>query len=136
VRELASHFLARFARLRTGAPLTGIAADAMDALSAWRWPGNVRELEHAIERAVVLAEGPEILEEDLPETVRNRPISPPAVELPDGSLSLDRAKRALEDRIIRAALDRTAGNRTRAAELLGISYRALLYKIKEYGIDA
>jgi two-component system response regulator AtoC len=96
----------------------------------------VRELEHAIERAVVLAEGPDVLEEDLPETVRNRPEPSSPVELPEESLSLDRAKRAVEDRIIRAALARTGGNRTRAAELLGISYRALLYKIKEYGIDA
>ena len=136
VEDLARHFLARFSRLRAGTPLTGISAEAMDALKAWRWPGNVRELEHAIERAVVLAEGPNVLEEDLPETVRNRPAPAAAAELPEESLSLDRAKRALEERIIRAALVKTGGNRTRAAELLGISYRALLYKIKEYGTDA
>jgi two-component system response regulator AtoC len=136
VEALARHFLARFSRLRSGAPLSGIAAEAMDALKAWRWPGNVRELEHVIERAVVLAEGPDVLEEDLPDTVRNRPAPSLPVELAEGSLSLDRAKRALEGQIIRVALGRTGGNRTRAAELLGISYRALLYKIKEYGIDA
>jgi two-component system response regulator AtoC len=136
VEDLARHFLARFARLRSGTPLTGIAPDAMEALKAWRWPGNVRELEHAIERAVVLAEGPDVLEEDLPDIVRNRSGATAPVELPDGNLALDRAKRLVEDRLIRAALAKTGGNRTRAAELLAISYRALLYKIKEYGIDA
>ena len=49
---------------------------------------------------------------------------------------MKRAFRALEEQLIRAALDRTRGNRTRAAELLDLSYRALLYKIKEYGIEA
>ena len=137
VEDLARHFLVRFAKLRAGAPLTGISPEALDALVAWRWPGNVRELEHVVERAVVLAEGPDILEEDLPDTVRNPPTSGTAsADLPEGSLALAPAKRALEDRLVRAALERTGGNRTRAAELLGLSYRALLYKIKEHGIDA
>ena len=61
-----------------------------------------------------------------------RPLPPDA---PADDLSLKRAMRALEERYIRAALRRTRGNRTRAAELLEISHRALLYKIKEYGID-
>jgi two-component system response regulator AtoC len=52
----------------------------------------------------------------------------------DAALSVKRATRELEERLIRAALERTGGNRTRAAELLELSYRALLYKIKDYGI--
>jgi DNA-binding NtrC family response regulator len=64
---------------------------------------------------------------------RARPGPPPA-EAGEGSLSVKRATRALEERLIRAALERTGGNRTRAAELLELSYGALLYKIKEYGV--
>jgi two-component system response regulator AtoC len=131
---LARHFLDRFGRARGAGPLRGFAPEALEALSAYRWPGNVRELEHAIERAAILAEGPELGEEDLPEAVRSPPPGP--VRAPDGQdLSVKRQGRALEEALIRRALERTGGNRTRAAELLELSYRALLYKIKEYGID-
>jgi len=98
----------------------------------------VRELQHAMERAVVLAEGPLVREADLPETVL-APAAPgrgAAGELaPGADLSIKRATCALEERLIREALERTGGNRTRAAELLDLSYRALLYKIKDYGVE-
>ncbi len=134
---LARHFLSRYARLRPDAPIEGIAEEALAAIRSYRWPGNVRELEHAIERAAVLCDGPVIREEDLPEPVRGgSPPAPPAAVLPEGTLSIKRATRAVEEQLIRRALEQTNGNRTRAAELLDLSYRALLYKIKEYGIDA
>ena len=60
--------------------------------------------------------------------------APTSVKVGDGTLSIKRATRALEAELVRAALERTGGNRTRAAELLELSYRALLYKIKEYGV--
>ena len=131
---LAAHFLARHARLRPELAGMSLSAEAGEALLAHRWPGNVRELEHAVERAVVLADGPVIREEDLPDTVRAPPAAPPASRV-HGTLSVKRETRALEEQLIRAALQRTGGNRTRAAELLELSYRALLYKIKEYGIS-
>jgi two-component system response regulator AtoC len=133
---LARHFLGKYARLRADAPVTAIGEGALQALSAYRWPGNVRELEHAIERAVVLAEGAEIREEDLPEKLREPPArrAPLPPGLPGDTLSLKRALPAVEQELIRRALARTGGNRTRAAELLEISYRALLYKLKEYGL--
>jgi two-component system, NtrC family, response regulator AtoC len=134
---LARHFLARYARLRPGAPMEGISDEALAALRAWRWPGNVRELEHAIERGVVLCDGPVLREDDLPDVVRAGPVAPAErVAAPEGTLSIKRATRAVEEELIRRALQRTNGNRTRASELLDLSYRALLYKIKEYGIDA
>jgi two-component system, NtrC family, response regulator AtoC len=133
IPALAAHFLARYARLRPELPALALAPDALDALAGHRWPGNVRELQHAMERAVVLAEGPVLREEDLPETVR-APGPRPAVAVPEGSLSVKRAVRSVEAQLIRAALERTGGNRTRAAELLDLSYRALLYKIKDYGV--
>jgi two-component system response regulator AtoC len=132
VAALAAHFLARYARLRPELAGLAFTEGALEALGAHRWPGNVRELEHAVERAVVLADGPEIGEGDLPDTVRAP--APAAAPPGDGDLSLRRGTRGLEERLIRAALERTGGNRTRAAELLEISYRALLYKIKEYGL--
>jgi two-component system, NtrC family, response regulator AtoC len=135
IPALAEHFLARFALLRPELAKLSLSQDARDALAAHRWPGNVRELEHVMERAVVLAEGPVIRAEDLPEAVREPPRVPGAPPPADGSLSIKRGTRALEETLIRAALERTSGNRTRAAELLELSYRALLYKIKDYGIE-
>ena len=134
VPALVEHFLAKHRRLRPEAPLRGVSPEALEVLLAHRWPGNVRELEHAIERAVVLADGPMIQETDLPDDVRAGP-GPAPVARTSADLSVKRAFRALEQQLIRDALDRTGGNRTRAAELLDLSYRALLYKIKEYGID-
>jgi len=134
VPALVEHFLAKYRRLRPEAPLTGVSPQALEVLRSHRWPGNVRELEHAVERAVVLADGPLVQEDDLPDEVRAAPA--PAALAPGRDLSVKRAFRSLEEQFIRAALDRTGGNRTRAAELLDLSYRALLYKIKEYGIEA
>ena len=138
IAPLARHFLARFAPLRPELPALELAPEALEALLAHRWPGNVRELQHAMERAVVLAEGPLVREADLPDTVR-APAAPArgaAADLaPGADLSVKRATRALEERLIREALERTGGNRTRAAELLDLSYRALLYKIKDYGVE-
>jgi two-component system, NtrC family, response regulator AtoC len=137
VAALAEHFLARFAKLRPELPGLSLSQDARDALAAHRWPGNVRELEHVMERAAVLAEGPVIRADDLPEAVREPPRGPgaPPPPAPGASLSIKRGTRALEESLIRAALERTGGNRTRASELLELSYRALLYKIKDYGIE-
>jgi two-component system response regulator AtoC len=139
VPVLAAHFLARHAKLRPDLTRLALSPEAREALVAHRWPGNVRELEHALERAVVLAEGPELREEDLPETVRGGAArAPDAAGVAPASigedLSVKRATRALEERLIRVALERTGGNRTRAAELLDLSYRALLYKIRDYGL--
>jgi two-component system response regulator AtoC len=107
-------------------------------LTSYDWPGNVRELENTIERAIVLAEGPEIDVASLPDRLRAADAETPAAPAPvdDGDLSIKRASRRSEESLIRRALERTKGNRTRAAEFLEISHRALLYKIREYGIIA
>ena len=135
VPSLVEHFLVKHQRLRPESPLRGISPGALEMLRSHRWPGNVRELEHVVERAVVLADGPSIEEADLPDDVRAPPVPAARTLLPGADLSVKRAFRALEEQLIRDALDRTQGNRTRASELLELSYRALLYKIKEYGID-
>jgi DNA-binding NtrC family response regulator len=77
LEPLARHFLARFAPLRPEVRGLDFAPEALERLKAHRWPGNVRELMHAVERAVVLADGPVIGEEDLPEAVRAGATTPP-----------------------------------------------------------
>ncbi|PZR11403.1 MAG: hypothetical protein DI536_17395 [Archangium gephyra] len=138
---LARAFLERFNRQFNRSPaLEGFTPDAEALIRAYAWPGNVRELENAIERAVLLAEGGHIAPENLPEkmwTVRPAP-GAPGLALPSPAsmqFSLKRAIETVEAQFIRAALQQTRGNRTRAAELLEISHRALLYKVKDYGID-
>jgi two-component system response regulator AtoC len=121
-----------------GLAVTGASPEAMRLLVDYDWPGNVRELENSIERAIVLCEGHQIEMDALPERVRRAPAPsavPPAADGEDGDLSIKRASRRSEEALIRRALQKTRGNRTRAAELLEISHRALLYKIKEYGIS-
>ncbi len=135
IEPLARSFLSRFAPLRPEVRGLDFSPEALERLRAHRWPGNVRELMHAVERAVVLADGPVIREEDLPDAVRAPRSAADRDPPPAGDdLSVKRGTRALEERLIREALRQTAGNRTRAAELLDLSYRALLYKIKEYGL--
>jgi two-component system response regulator AtoC len=131
---LAEHFLYQ-ANERLGTAVASIEPEALEALCAWRWPGNVRELENTLERALVLAGGDRLGLEDLPERIRMGGEEPAAEPPPAGDLSLKRAVRQLEEEFIRRALERTGGNRTRAAEILEISPRALLYKLKEYGIS-
>jgi two-component system, NtrC family, response regulator AtoC len=143
ILPLARAFIARFNReLNRQVPVTGFEPEAEEVLVGYAWPGNVRELENAVERGVLLAESGLIQVQNLPERVWTvqKPVHAPAEraapsEGQGDDLSLKRAMRSLEERYIRAALRRTRGNRTRAAELLEISHRALLYKVKEYGID-
>ena len=107
----------------------------MRLLVEYMWPGNVRELENTIERAMVLTTGPRISPDDLPPHIVNpvRPLDVP--ELGDDELSIKKHSAALERRLITRALERTRGNKTRAAELLELSSRALLYKIRDYGLE-
>jgi two-component system response regulator AtoC len=127
---LVDHFLIRFRDL-LGKPVRGIAEDALERLTLYPWPGNARELENVIERAVILADAERVGLRELPDGIRTPKPGDPAAE---GDLSLRRARRALEVQLIERALRATNGNRTHAARRLEISHRALLYKIKEYGI--
>jgi len=119
--------------VRLGTKVAGVSSDAMKILCEYGWPGNVRELENTIERAMVLAEGEILGVGDLPERVRESN-DPVRLQLKSGELSIKRTTRVIEEVLIRRALDKTNGNRTSAAKLLEISHRALLYKIKGYGI--
>ena len=127
---LAENFLQRLAAER-GVPTPRIAAEAMDALLAYDWPGNVRELENALERAVVMARGDEIGVDALPERVVRR--TPPSLvsERPPANPTLETIERAYIAWVLRAE----GGNKTRAAEVLGIDPSTLYRKIARYGLD-
>jgi len=129
IPELALHFLRRYNE-RLGLGVEGIAPAAMRLLTEYAWPGNVRELENVIERALVLTHGPTIETEHLADFVRQGERAGPS---PD-DLSIKRQTDVLERTLIRRALEQTRGNRTRAAQLLELSHRALLYKIREYNL--
>jgi two-component system, NtrC family, response regulator AtoC len=138
IRLLAGHFLDRFATANS-VVIRGFEPAALECLTAYAWPGNVRELANAIERAVVMSANGIILPEDLPDNVRRaheRTAEATEPHKPDGAD--DRPLRELvgayESEVIRAALARNGGNRARTAIALGISRRALLYKLQEYGI--
>ena len=141
VAELARHFLSVHAN-RLGVAVSGITPAAMQILLAHPWPGNVRELENAIERALVLCDRTQLEPGHLPGTVRD-PGSSPRIssnghsvhDANDADLSVKRRIEALERDLIRRALEQTAGNRTRAAQLLDLSHRALLYKIRNYRLE-
>jgi two-component system response regulator AtoC len=130
---LIDHFLARN-NARLGTDIRGLDTEARRLLYEYAWPGNVRELENTIERAMVLCEGEMVTAADLPERVREAR-DPVQMQLASGELSVKKTMRIIEEILIRRALQKTKGNRTRAAEVLEISHRALLYKIKDYQIS-
>jgi len=108
--------------------------ECMQHLADYSWPGNVRELENTIERSMVLESSKELRPDSLPDSVRNVEINP-AIRAAANELSIKKMMVIMEQELIKKALDKTGGNRTWAAKLLEISHRALLYKIKRYGLE-
>jgi two-component system response regulator AtoC len=132
VPDLVRHFVGVF-NSRLKLRVTGATPGAMRLLLEYSWPGNVRELENVIERAMVMTDGEQIDVQHLSAGIRDPGSVSPAES--DLDLSVKRRTEALERTLIVRALKQTDGNRTRAAKLLELSPRALLYKIKEYGLD-
>lgn len=133
---LVDHFLSRFQN-ELGKGVRGVSDEALDLLVDYRWPGNVRELENIIERAVIVSNRDTIEISALPQSLSAAPSGDAGqTDAPDEheDFSLKRARQTFEAELIRRALRRTGGNRTHAAKLLQISHRALLYKIKDYGL--
>ncbi len=147
---LAQQFMPRFAR-KHGVRVRGISDGCLAVLQAHHWPGNVRELQNVIERAVILCGDTGLLE---PEHLGFSPLSTTASNspAPDSALAASPAAppaaapaplaqdllslAEVEKRHIFAAMDKTNGNRTHAARLLGISVRTLRNKLNEYGVPA
>jgi DNA-binding NtrC family response regulator len=127
IPPLVHTFLVRAAE-RMKKDVGSVSADAMSALMNYRWPGNVRELEHAVERAVILANGATIRLRDLPPEVTQKP----RARAGDDSLDLQAQERASIER----ALERFGGNRKKAAEALNISTVTLWRRMKQYGLES
>ncbi len=123
---LAKHFVEKYCRLENR-PVKGLTGDAMASLMEMTWKGNVRELENIIERAVLMCKGDVLDKKDLFVLEKNRQpdISTPSTIAP---VSL----KEIEKNVILNTLDQTNGNRTHAAEILGISVRTLRNKMNEY----
>ncbi|MBI2090195.1 MAG: sigma-54-dependent Fis family transcriptional regulator [Deltaproteobacteria bacterium] len=124
---LIDHFLELFAE-KNGKKIRGFTPEAREALLRYDYPGNVRELENLIERAVVLTRDEVIGKDDLPLLVQE----PEAADSTEKNLPA--AVEGIEQVMIRRAMAQAGGIQTRAAELLGISERALRYKLKKYGL--
>ena len=127
VELLARHFVAK----HVGDRAVRVSRAALDLLSAYSWPGNVRQLENELRRALVLADGI-ILPEHLSDAVREG--GKAEAEKADG-LNVKKRVDALEAELVRAALERTGGNQTRAAELLGLSRFGLQKMIRRLKIE-
>jgi two-component system response regulator AtoC len=136
VEPLTRHLVAKF-NAKLNLRRDGFTSAARRRLLDYDWPGNVRELENLVERAMVLADGPEITLEEvdrlLPKEGEGLKISVDG--LPPDELSVKKRCADLERRLIERALSISEGNRTRAAELLDLSTRALRYKIDDYELD-
>jgi DNA-binding NtrC family response regulator len=124
IPRLAMHFLRKYAA-EAGKSISHIAHDAMALLCQYEWPGNVRELQHVIEQAVALTANPILLSDDLP--VKLQHPAPAADVFP--SLA------EMEKRHIELALEKAAGNKRRAAMLLGVSRRTLYRMAKRHGLS-
>ncbi len=120
---LAEHFLSRIAT-QEGKSINGFSPDAVDCLLEYRWPGNVRELENAIAFAVIKCRALRVAAEHLPPEIRSAP--PRATR--GGTTTLTRDA-------IEAALEKTGGNRLRAARVLGVGRATFYRKVAELGID-
>ncbi len=130
---LVTHFIQHYSQ-SLNKKVVGIEPRALEVLMNYPWYGNVRELENTIERAIVLADKENIELDNLPNEILHFQEKAPLPPLADEEYSIKKATKILETNLIRRALEKTKGNHTHAARLLEISHRALLYKIKEYGI--
>jgi two-component system response regulator HydG len=127
---LADHFLRRYAA-KNAKSVRAFSREALQILENYAWPGNVRELEHAVERAIVLTRGEIIEASDLPDTVRQGPIgSASQLVIPIGT-PMDE----IERRVIHETLRHTKGDKTLAAQLLGIAARTIYRKLERQPTD-
>ena len=135
IPALAEHFRNEV-NAREGRSVRGFALDVMQRLCSYDWPGNVRELENLIERLVVVAAGRMVMIEDLPPALRTNVIDLESgtLELPASGVDLRTLLSQLEEKLIGQALERTGGNKNRAAELLGMNRTTLVEKLRRRNV--
>ncbi len=135
VGPLVEHFLARLGKDAGGAPPKTVSPEAMRALLAYPWPGNVREVQSVIERASVMADGPQIGLDDLPAEVRQatakvRLSERLDFEIPESGFVFEE----LERQILAQAMERSGHVIAKAAKMLGMTYRTLQYRLEKFGL--
>ncbi|NNJ93443.1 MAG: sigma-54-dependent Fis family transcriptional regulator [Halobacteria archaeon] len=133
IRMLASHCLDKLAQ-QNSRPGLELSDDAMEALGDYDFPGNVRELENILERATTLCEGSTVTREDLNLPTQDK-ASDPAAALTPGEVPLDTYMDNIEKDALIKALEQTRYNKTAAAKQLGITFRALRYRLKKLGLE-
>jgi len=133
VPALAQHFLERYRR-ELKRELHGVTPEALSALRRYAWPGNVRELENVIERAAVLADGPDVTPQDLPAEIREAGLTDGMTR--EAVRTYHAAVEEFKRGLIASTLRRTSGNRTRAARLLGLQRTYLARLIRDFGLGA
>ncbi|MBI5117821.1 sigma-54-dependent Fis family transcriptional regulator [Candidatus Poribacteria bacterium] len=138
---LLEHCLSKLNR-ELGKNIISVSNEALNLLTEYDWPGNVRELENVIERAMVLGKSDILGIENFPaqitrlrEQIDPKQILLNGVKLPNEGIPLIETVEDLEKRLIREALDRTGGNKTKAAELLQVTRKIMRYKTEKYGLD-
>lgn len=133
IPELAEHLFLK-AKEKHGLQGVRVAPSVIARFSAYRWPGNIRELENVVERMLVLSNGEQITEDDLPEELHRIPAvsaaAPLNFELPEEGVSLE----AIERELLLQALEKAGGNQTRAAQYLDISRRTFIYRMEKHGL--
>lgn len=131
---LVTHFMRKFT-LAFSKEMKGISPEALQILERHHWPGNIRELENVVERAVVLGTGEILTPEALPESVlRQRPPQGIEIDLPAEGLDLEATLNQVEMNLLKAALERTGGVQTRAADLLRMTFRQFRYKLQKHNL--
>ncbi len=138
---LVEHFLRKYAQ-KLDKNIEGISDFALKALMEYDFPGNVRELENIIERSVALETGPLILPESLTlshfksrqsKAFKERPL--PEISLPEEGIDLEALLNEIEVSLLKQALERTNGNKTEAARLLGLNFRSFRYRLAKYRLS-
>ncbi|MBI5185209.1 MAG: sigma-54-dependent Fis family transcriptional regulator [Nitrospinae bacterium] len=140
IPHLVEHFIKKYC-LSEGKEIKGISKKAMAALEGYHWPGNVRELENVIERMVVLEAGQVIIEESLPENIRDARLGSGSgqaiIEEADlrgeNKIDLEKLLKSTEKNLILKAMDSAGGSIKKAGELLGLSFRSMRYKLHKHG---
>jgi DNA-binding NtrC family response regulator len=135
IPALAEHFRLEV-NAREGRAVSGFALDVMQRLGAYDWPGNVRELENLVERLVVVAGNRMVVMDDLPAHLRMTVVDleKATLDLPESGVDLRIFLTQLEERLIAQALERTGGNKNRAAELLGMNRTTLVEKLRRRNV--
>ena len=141
IMPLIEHCVSRLNR-ELGKTVEGFSDDVLELLLKYDWPGNVRELENVIERAMVLGKSDVLGIENFPAQITSLSALDEShdnlfkdLKLPEEGLSLVNAIEKIEKTLMREALERTGGNKTKAAELLGITRKIMRYKSEKYGLD-